>query len=349
MYHLSISNGHLTASVYHYFGASLASNTHRAYGVGQNHFIIFCLLQGIIRPSSPLLPASEITLIYFAAHLVKTICYSTIKLYLFAVQDLHRQHNFPLKLSKIYRLQKVLTGIKWTQKPPKLNPHPITIQISESIYNYFKPPQSYNVDHIMLWAAFTLAFFGFLRASEFTCNSSSFDPTVHLCLRDVTFIPNIESPNHMLVSIKKSKTDPFRQGCTLTIARSLTSICSVMAMRDYLLQCKPAATGPLFIFTNCKWLSRTSLTKELRSALQGCGLPADQYFTHSFQIGAATTAAAAGEPSWLIKVLGRCSSDCYERYIRTPQKTLLDIPKKLVMDNCNQSDIWIISYILYAR
>ena len=137
----------------------------------------------------------------------------------------------------------------------------------------------------------------------------------------------------MLVSIKQSKTDPFRKGCTLTIARSTTSICSVMAIRDYLLQCKPAATGPLFIFTNGKWLSRSSLKKELR--LQGCGLPADHYFTHSFRIGAATTAAAAGVPSWLIKVLGRWSSDCYERYIRTPQKTPLAIPKQLVMDNSN--------------
>ena len=113
-----------------------------------------------------------------------------------------------------------------------------------------------------------------------------------------------------------------------------------MDMRDYLLECKPAATGPLFTLTNSKRLSCASLTKELRSALHGCGLPADQYFTHSFQINAATTAAAAGVLSWLIKVLGRWSSDAYEHYIRTPHKTLLAIPKKLlVMDNCNQSDI----------
>jgi len=91
----------------------------------------------------------------------------------------------------------------------------------------------------------------------------------------------------------------------------------------------------LFTFTNGKWLSRASLTKELRSVLQGCGLPVDHYFTHSFRIGAATNAAAAGVPSWLIKVLSRWSSDCYERYIRTPQETLLAIPKKLVMDNSN--------------
>ena len=57
----SISNGNLTASVYHYFGASLVSNTHRAYGVGQHHFITFCLLQGTVGPTSPILPASEIT------------------------------------------------------------------------------------------------------------------------------------------------------------------------------------------------------------------------------------------------------------------------------------------------
>ena len=105
-------------------------------------------------------------------------------------------------------------------------PHVLTINliVVVVIYNYFQPPQSCNVDHVMLWAAFTLAVFGFLRASELTCNSSSFDPTVHLCLRDVTFIPNIESPNHMLVSIKQSKTDPFRKVCTLTIARSTTSV-----------------------------------------------------------------------------------------------------------------------------
>ena len=133
LYHPSISNGHLTAAVHHYFSASLASSTHRAYSVGQNHFITFCLLQGIIGPSSPLLPASEITLIYFAAHLAKTICYTTIKLYLLAVQDLHRQHNFPLKLSKMYRLQKVLTGIKRSQMPPKLTRYPTTIQILISL------------------------------------------------------------------------------------------------------------------------------------------------------------------------------------------------------------------------
>ena len=174
------------------------------------------------------------------------------------------QHNIPLKLSKMYHLQKVLTARS------SLKGFPNWIQILDSIHNNFHLPQSYNVDHKLLWAVFTLAFFGFLRASEVTCDSSSLAPTALLCLRVITFILNTESPNLMLVSITQFKTNPFRKGCTLTIARSTNSIRSVMGMRDYPPQFKPAATGPVFIFTNCngKWLSRASLTKELRSVLQ---------------------------------------------------------------------------------
>ena len=187
--------------------------------------------------------------------------------------------------------------------------------------------------HIMLCASFTLVFFFFyvqanllVIAVVLTLLSISVRGILPLYLTS-------NPPTACLFPLCNPKLTPF--GCTLTIARSTTSICSVMAMRDYLLQCKSAATGPLFTFTTGKWLSRASLAKELRSALQRCGLPADHYFTHSFRVGAATTAAAAGVPSWLIKVLGRWSSDCYEHYIRTPQETLLAMPRKLVMHNSN--------------
>ena len=62
----------------------------------------------------------------------------------------------------------------------------------------------------MLWAAFTLAFFRFLRPSEFTCNGP-FDPSVHLTYNDITLMPNSHSPSHMLIHIKQSKTDQWFQ------------------------------------------------------------------------------------------------------------------------------------------
>ena len=104
------SDINLTASVYRYFDASLAPATKRFYSVGQNHFISFCLMQGLISPFMPLLPASESTLIYFVSHLAKTVSYNTIKLYLFAFRDLHRKYNFPLKLPKCLDSRRSLTA-----------------------------------------------------------------------------------------------------------------------------------------------------------------------------------------------------------------------------------------------
>ena len=138
------------------------------------------------------------------------------------------------------------------------------------------------------------------------------------------------STSHMLVYIKQSKKDPFRQGRTITIAKSSSPICLLMAMKDYLLQAQPPSSHPLFAFVQPRhWLTRNNLTTELRSILQHCGLPANNFYSHSFRIGAATTAAKAGLPPWLIKVLGRWSSDCYERYIRTPKCTILEVPRLL--------------------
>ncbi|XP_028412109.1 uncharacterized protein LOC114534837 [Dendronephthya gigantea] len=128
-------------------------------------------------------------------------------------------------------------------------------------------------DNVMLWAAFTLAFFRFLRCSEFTCNSP-FEPECHLSRNDIIFHPNILHSEYYDVLIKRSKTDPFRRGCRQGLAEKL-------------------------------------------------------YASHSFRIGAATAAGSVGLTSWLIKTLGRWSSDCYERYIRTPKEVLASVPYKL--------------------
>ena len=138
------------------------------------------------------------------------------------------------------------------------------------------------------------------------------------------------SPSHMLVRIKQSKTDSFRQGRTITIAKSSSPICLVMAMKDYLLQAQQPSSHPLFAFVQPRqWLTQNNLTTALRTILQHCGLPANNFYSHSFCIRAATTAAKASLPTWLIKVLGCWSSDCYEHYIRTPKHTILEVPRLL--------------------
>ncbi|XP_078343927.1 uncharacterized protein LOC144629561 [Oculina patagonica] len=79
------------------------------------------------------------------------------------------------------------------------------------------------------------------------------------------------------------------------------------------------------------WLGERdfSMIYLLRDAARYAGLPYKSLKGHSFRIGAASTAAAAGLPDWLIKVLGRWSSDCYQLYIRTPQNVLLSAAPRM--------------------
>ena len=68
----------------------------------------------------------------------------------------------------------------------------------------------------MLTAAVLVAFYGLLRVSEYTCPSqSSYDADTHLLLSDLSLN---WGRRVVLLRIKKSKTDPFRQGVTIRIA-----------------------------------------------------------------------------------------------------------------------------------
>ena len=81
-------------------------------------------------------------------------------------------------------------------------------------------------DKLMLWSAFTLAFYGFLRSSKFRSPSATqFNPQVHLCFTDVSFT----SEGCLTLHLKSSKTDPFHQGYShlINIVLSLCYVCAV--------------------------------------------------------------------------------------------------------------------------
>ena len=90
----------------------------------------------------------------------------------------------------------------------------------------------------------TLAFFGFLRIGELTCNLT-FDPKYNLMKRDMTFRPRC-SPKCMLVHIKVSNTDPFRLGQTIDVGKTNLSLCPISGMVAYLNSRPfPSDSGPL--------------------------------------------------------------------------------------------------------
>ena len=175
----------------------------------------------------------------------------------------------------------------------------------------------------MLWAAFTLTFFGFLRASEHCAPSKhSFDPSSTLLVRDITVLSY-----KIVVKLKVSKCDPFRKGQTVVLAPSGRSVCSVRAMSKHLQNCN-SSERPIFVLADGKFLTRR-LVSSIMKQLIGNGINCEGLSSNGFRIGAATTAAAANIPDRVIKTLGRWSSDTYQQYIRTQSDAVAKVPHLL--------------------
>ena len=113
-----------------------------------------------------------------------------------------------------------------------------------------------NPDNVMLWTACCLGFFGFLRAGEFTTNSS-FDSSVDLTSADLQVDSSL-NPQSFRVFIKCAKTDPFWHGCFIFLGGGSAPLCPVSALTSFL-HLRGPGSGPLFIFQDGCPLSRALL------------------------------------------------------------------------------------------
>lgn len=221
-------------------------------------------------------------------------------------------------------LTRLLRGIK-REKGARARPKrsPITFALLKDLKNSLRTSHYSPADQIMLWASFTTAFFGFLRASEFCSESkSAYEQHKTLLVRDVE-----STSEAVILTLKSSKTDQFRSGNEVRLAPSGKSVCPFRALNQHLQNCV-ARNKPLFSFVDNTYLTRQIFSKLLKSLLpQSCNK--DSYSSHSFRIGAASCAADKQTPVWLIKALGRWSSDCYQDYIRVQPSLIDKIPRLL--------------------
>ena len=215
------------------------------------------------------------------------------------------------------RIPMVLKGVKRLRRgistPGKL---PITALVLYTIKLQLDLSRS---DDVMIWAACCISFFGFLRASEFTVPTSGFDSNMHLSLDNVT-IDSFPVPTTVFLWLSHSKTDQFGKGCSIVFSRSDGHLCPVTALMSYL-NLRGSSPGPLFQFGDGTPLTRNRLNARLQDILKAAGWHG-RYTLHSFRVGAATTAASLGFPEYLIKALGRWSSDAYKVYIKLPVQRL---------------------------
>ena len=298
---------HLSQTASNLIQNALAPSTTRSYNAAFSEYCLFCLHAGFTA-----LPVREETLVLHCTRLANRIAASTIRKHLAAIKYHSTIRGHPFDLEAMNQLYYLIRGIRRQQgnkfmKPPRA---PITPTHLSQILHHLHHTALSKSDKRLWWSAVTLAFFGLLRASEYTCPSTrSFDRESNLAATDIYV-----GHNYMLISIKASKTDPFRVGCTVTIGSTNNKLCPLKATTNYL-HSRRQGLGPLYIFTDGTYLTRTRMANFLST----CNLSANLK-THSFRIGGATALAAAGVSDARIQIIGRWRSDCFTRYLRlSPQ------------------------------
>ena len=268
------------------------------------------------------LPLLEDNLLLFATHVSRYSSHKNVNTHLAAIKFFAQTYGYFSIFPTSLRLRRLLKGIKRLEgrKYRKPKRTPITPSLIQQLgINLFRAPIKHS-DKVMLWAAMLVAFFGFLRVSEYTSDHvHTYDPQFTLCFDDIRISPWVAD-----LTLKCSKTDPFREGITVRVAYNGTPLCPVTALSNYLVS--HPGTGPLFQFSDGRFLTRRGLMRILNSIKPR---EVKNMSTHSFRIGAATTAAAAGYPKWAIQALGRWSSDCYRIYVRISNNTISSLSRAM--------------------
>ena len=279
-------------------------------------WLTFCTRHNIIS-----FPATEHALYLFVASIsLGNRTFSTAKTYLAAIAYAHNTRGIPLDVSLMTQVQRALRGLKRHSTPTRLR-LPLTISILHQLQLATLQSNHTTFDKACLWACFTLAFFGFFRIGELLLS-----PAGHYVRSHDVSVTN----KGLTIFLRSSKTDPLAKGSLVSISPSHTKVCAVSALSEYLPgRVAMFPPGPLFVMNNGTALTPGLFNQLLRELLDKLGLNSSNYSSHSFRAGAATTAAAAGMPAWLIKALGRWSSEAYQVYISTPKAVLETIPSRL--------------------
>ncbi len=86
---------------------------------------------------------------------------------------------------------------------------------------------------------------------------------------------------------------------------------------------------PLFHLRDGFPVSKYWFNKHLNLLLSASGLSPSRLSSHSFHIGAASTAAQSGIPPHIIKILGRWASSAHTSYIRPDQSLILEAQRTM--------------------
>ena len=237
----------------------------------------------------------------------------TIRSYISALAFFQAAAGFPPAPFAQPRLRLLLRGVRRLQRAAPGRPLrlPITTRHLSVAFDFARHSLS-PYDALVFRAAFSLAFFGLFRVSEFCCpGPRTFRPAADLGLGDLAFDL---SRGIARIRLKVSKTDPFGRGCVVRLFRTNGALCPFSALLRYYSLRRARGPGPLFVLSDGRFLTRALVVGFLRAAFPH--IPPSRLSSHSFRIGGASRLCALGTPDATIQAMGRWSSAAFRRYLR---------------------------------
>ena len=249
---------------------------------------------------------------------LKKFAFKTAQLYVAAISYGCKIRAVPDPTNH-FLVKKVVEGLKRRQKGMTDSRLPISHELLIQVIIKL-PAVCHNMYEAKLFgAAFTLAFYAFLRVGELTYTNGR--PLEHvLSVNDVTV--NVQEKS-IFLKIRFSKTDQYGEGTTIKIKGGGNGLCPVAKITEYLLV-RPKGNGPLLLHWDKKPLTRYQFGAVLCKAIRLNGLDHSRFKTHSFRIGAASAAAKLGYSDTEIQSAGRWRSSAFKSYIRN---NIVEVPQ----------------------
>lgn len=299
----------LNAQVGHLVQQSLSPATWKVYQRGVSAFNHFRVAQGL----SPTWPALFNHIILFVAYLsLQNYSCASISTFVSAISFIHKINNLYDPTTSFF-VRKLIEGYKRENYTSDMR-CPITVTVLRKIFNVLSSVCRSNYETKLFKTAFLLAFYGFLRASEYCALTKKGDTSKMLQIGDVSF----SSPNLSFVeiTIRSSKTD--QRGASVKIRfteHKVVELCPVRALSNFI-EIRPPGGGPLFVHLDGSPLTYYQINFVIKKCVEKVGLPSKFFSSHSFRIGAATSAASSGCSEETIKLYGRWKSAAMTGYIR---------------------------------
>ena len=269
-------------------------------------------------PNIPVLPITlEQATLFISYCMQRNLAFSTVSTYISTLNYVQKMANFE-DISQNFVIKKMLQGYR-KMKAQADTRLPITPSILKQLVQSLEHLGLSKFMKILLKAMYLLAFHAFLRVGEMTYTSNcknnlQFD-AIQFCFES----RNTSRPVAVELNMKQFKHHIGKSCRKFSIPHNPHNnfLCPVHALWEF---CKLRGNneGPLFCFMDGVPVSRQFFTKHLQWSLNWTGYNVKDYKSHSFRIGAATTAAAMGISDEQIQMMGRWNSLAFKKYVRLP-------------------------------